>query len=185
MQYNQEQFEKEYRIRSEAVRSFCLPIWEDFPDIELYMDQLVILINRYLYGECEERIVTASMINNYVKMRIMPPPVKKRYGRAHLAYLVVICLLKDALGTAAIQELFPPDMEGELLREKYNSFAANQRKAYAFVADNIDRVAFPLLQEKEHIADRIYDLVTQTCVSASITKRLAEQFLFQPEKTET
>ncbi len=177
MQYDQEQFERDYRIRSEAVRSFCLPRWEEFPDIELYMDQLVVLINRYLYGEREARIVTASMINNYVKMRIMPSPVKKRYGRAHLAYLVVICLLKNALDTAAIQALFPPDMEGDVLQDKYNAFVANQRKAYAFVAENIDSVAFPLLQETEHTSDRIYDLVTQTCISASITKRLAEEFL--------
>ena len=32
------------------------------------------------------------MINNYVKMRIMPPPVKKKYSREHLAYLGVWAL---------------------------------------------------------------------------------------------
>ena len=101
---------------------------------------MIVLINRYLsIGDGgEEKTVTASMINNYVKMKVMPPPVKKKYGREHLAYLVVICSLKDALGISAIQKLFPPDLEEDMLRDRYNSFVMNQQKAYHFVADNID-----------------------------------------------
>ncbi len=183
MRYNKEHFSSYYHEISSDLRKFCLPEWEDFPDLELYMDQMIVLLNRYLaFGEDgEEKNVTASMINNYVKMRIMPPPVKKKYGRAHLAYLVVICSLKDALGISAIQKIFPSEMEGELLRERYNAFVKNQRKAYHFVADNIDSVAIPLLQEQERISDRIYDLVMQVGVSASITKTLAERFASRQE----
>ena len=43
----------------------------------------------------------------------------------------------------------------------------------------MDRIASPLLQEKERISERIYDLVMQTCVSASVTKLLAERFIAQ------
>ncbi len=181
MQYNKESFSTYYGEMSQALRSFRLPRWEAFPDIDVYMDQLVVLINRYLapLSSSEGKSVTASMINNYVKMRIMPPPVKKKYNRPHLAYLVIICLLKDALGTAAIQKVFPPGMETPLLQERYNAFIANQEKACHFVADNVDRIAIPLLQEQERISERIYDLVMQTCVSASVTKLLAERFIAQ------
>ncbi len=193
MQYNKESFSTYYGEMSRSLREYKLPRWEDFPDIEIYMDQLVVLMNRYLSlpDGGEGRGITASMINNYVKMRIMPSPVRKKYGRSHLAYLVIICLLKDALGTAAIQKVFPPGMEEPLLQERYNAFIKNQTKACHFVADNVDRIAIPLLQEQERISERIYDLVMQTCVSASITKLLAERFIAQqsepappPEETE-
>ena len=179
MRYDKENFSSYYHEMSATLRKFRLPTWEEFPDIELYMDQMTLLINRYLaIGDGgEEKAVTASMINNYVKMRIMPPPVKKKYSREHLAYLVVICSLKDALGISAIQKMFPPELEGDMLRERYDSFVMNQQKAYHFLADNIDSVALPLLEEQERVSDRIYDLVTQVSVCASITKTLAERFI--------
>ena len=183
MRYDKENFSSYYHEMSATLRKFRLPTWEEFPDIELYMDQMTLLINRYLaIGDGgEEKAVTASMINNYVKMRIMPPPVKKKYSREHLAYLVVICSLKDALGISAIQKMFPPELEGDILRERYDSFVMNQQKAYHFLADNIDNVALPLLEEQERVSDRIYDLVTQVSVCASITKTLAERFISKQE----
>ncbi|MBE6848696.1 MAG: DUF1836 domain-containing protein [Ruminococcus sp.] len=183
MRYNKEHFSSYYNEISAILRNFKLPTWEEFPDIELYMDQMTVLINRYLaIGDGEpEKTVTASMINNYVKMRIMPPPIKKKYNRTHLAYLVVICSLKDALGISAIEKLFPLELEGEILRDRYNSFVINQQKAYHFVADNVDSVALPLFEEQARISDRIYDLVTQVGVCASITKTLAERFIDKQE----
>lgn len=184
MRYDKDNFSSYYHEASASLRKFRLPEWDEFPDLELYMDQMIVLLNRYLaFGDGEEdKAVTASMINNYVKMRIMPPPVKKKYGRAHLAYLVVICSLKDALGISAIEKMFPPDLEGERLQERYNAFVVNQQKAYHFVADNIDSVALPLLEEQERVSDRIYDLVTQVGVCAGITKTLAERFIAKQEQ---
>lgn len=183
MRYDKENFSSYYHKVASILQEFQLPKWEDFPEFELYMDQMIILLNNYLaIGDGgEEKQVTASMINNYVKMRIMPPPVKKKYNRTHLAYLVVICSLKDALGISAIQKMFPPDLEGEMLRLRYNSFVRNQCKAYQFVVQNTDSVAIPLLQEQECISNRIYDLVMQVGVCASITKTLAERFIAQQE----
>lgn len=179
MHYDKESFSGNYHDISVFLRSFRLPTWEEFPDLELYMDQLLVLLNRYLSYQSSEKGVTASMINNYVKLHLMPPPVKKKYGRSHLAYLVVICTLKDALGMAVIQQIFPPDMTGELLRQRYDAFVKNQVKACHFVADSTDSVAIPLLQEQQHISERINDLVMQVAVSATITKNMTEQFVVQ------
>ena len=184
MRYSKEHFSGYYQKMSGALRTFTLPCWEDFPDLEIYMDQMIVLINRYLAFPDSQKNVTASMINNYVKARLMPPPVKKRYGRPHLAYLVVICTLKDALGMSVIEQMFPPGMEGDVLRDRYNAFVANQIKAYHFVADNIDSVAIPLLQEEARISDRIHDLVMQVGVSANIAKNLAERFAEQQESAD-
>ena len=115
MLYDKDSFRAHYGEATDFLRRYRLPRWDDFPDLEIYMDQMIVLINRYLSDQETDRPVTASMINNYVKMRLMPPPVRKKYGRAHLAYLVVICSLKDALGMAVIEQMFPPGMEGDVL----------------------------------------------------------------------
>ena len=84
-----------------------LPRWEELPDLELYMDQVLGLMQRYL-GACpgfDEKGLTASMVNNYVKMGALPPPRKKRYTREHLARLLVICILKASLPISAVERL--------------------------------------------------------------------------------
>ncbi len=88
-------------------RAPILPRWRELPDLELYMDQVLALAERYL-GACsspESRGLTASMVNNYVKIGVLPAPVRKRYSRAHLARLLVICVLKPVLPIASIGRL--------------------------------------------------------------------------------
>ena len=48
MRYDKENFSSYYHEMSATLRKFRLPTWEEFPDIELYMDQMTLLINRYL-----------------------------------------------------------------------------------------------------------------------------------------
>lgn len=84
-----------------------LPRWRELPDLELYMDQVLGLVGRYLgtYPGFDEKGLTAAMVNNYVKLGALPPPQKKRYNRSHLARLLMICLLKPSLPIAAIRDL--------------------------------------------------------------------------------
>ena len=84
---------------AENVEQFQPPQWEQLPGLELYMDQVIILLKQYLGPllRNEEKAVTASIINNYVRMKLMPPPVKKKYSRVHIAYLLMICILKQSL----------------------------------------------------------------------------------------
>ena len=71
--------------------------WEAFPDIGLYMDQLISYMPRQLihYGEGES--LTSAMVNNYIKDGAMPRAEGKRYSRTHLAYLTALCALKQVL----------------------------------------------------------------------------------------
>ena len=59
-----------------GLEKFALPDWEGLPQLELYMDQIIILLTEYLApvsrGQ-EDRAITASIINNYVRMKIVPP----------------------------------------------------------------------------------------------------------------
>ena len=71
-----------------------LPLWQDLPDIELYMDQLVSLANRYLEFIVNGQI-TPSMVNSYVKKNLMPKPNRKKYSQKHLVSIILITLLKQ------------------------------------------------------------------------------------------
>lgn len=79
---------------SRGLLEHTLPAWDELPDFELYMDQVLSLTGRYLEGmpNSEDSKLTASMINNYVKVKIIPAPQGKRYSRRHVAYLLLLCI---------------------------------------------------------------------------------------------
>ena len=71
--------------------------WEGFPDIGLYMDQLISYMPRQLIHYGEGEALTSAMVNNYIKDGAMPRAEGKRYSRTHLAYLTALCALKQVL----------------------------------------------------------------------------------------
>ena len=87
--------------------NYRLPAWEEIHDIGLYMDQVVTLLKQYLDylppELKEEQVITPAAINNYVRKKIMPEPVKKKYYRTHIAYLIMICTLKQCMSIATLQ----------------------------------------------------------------------------------
>ena len=80
------------------ILSFHCPRYEELPDLDIYMDQVLQLINRYLaiiQDYTNEPIMTKTMINNYVKHGIVHAPRKRKYTKEHLAYLIVIGFMKQ------------------------------------------------------------------------------------------
>ena len=72
----------------------------------LYMDQMLSLINPHFeenYGE--SYLLTSTMVNNYVKLCVVPSPVKRRYDRSTVARLFVIITLKSIFNVQEIAEL--------------------------------------------------------------------------------
>ena len=112
----------DYKEFFERQKYECrLPRWDELPDIELYMDQVITLMGKYLawLSPQNEPILTSSMINNYVKIGIIPPPVKKKYSRAQLFRLIIICVMKRVLPindiAALIETLLETRTEEEVL----------------------------------------------------------------------
>ncbi len=92
-----------------------LPTWEQIPDIELYMDQVLVLLNKYTCQNNNEPI-TASMLNNYVKQKLLDSPNKKKYSRHHVSVFYMICILKRVLTITQIKTLLDglkEEMSGE------------------------------------------------------------------------
>lgn len=130
--------ERQLQIWMNQMRDYHLPRWEELPDIELYMDQVITLIERYLMplvGSYDNKVITAAMINNYVKLNIMPKPVKKRYERIHLAYLIVITILKQILMIPNIKKGIFLQSKISGIPEAYNSFCEEQERALRTMSD--------------------------------------------------
>lgn len=99
-----------------------LPAWEQLPELELYMDQVISLVHRYIPESEDTKQLTAAMVNNYVKMGAMPPPVKRRYSRSHVAYLLMICILKQVLPMNSVCDIIRTGLQGRTEEELYQRF---------------------------------------------------------------
>ncbi len=152
-----------------------LPLWEELPDIELYMDQVISIITKYFENPESDKIITPSMVNNYVKLGTIPAPVKKKYSREHLAYLFMVCTLKQTLDMSTIQKIIPVGLDNDAIKYIYNSFVKNQSTAYNYVTENILSVAIPIFENEGENQDRLNDLLLQVASAANIFKLLTEK----------
>ena len=92
---------------AERLVALHLPRYDEIPSIDLYMDQLVGYLEEMLAPlyRPDEKIITRSMVNNYVKQGVLAAATGKKYTRAHVAYLVVICTLKQTFSLSEIDLL--------------------------------------------------------------------------------
>lgn len=167
----------------EDLEKFDLPDWDSLPQLDLYMDQVILLLNRYLSPMVkEEKYVTASIINNYVRMKVMPPPVKKRYARTHLAYLIIICTLKQSLSISCIQRMLPPEHSEEEARTLYTDFVRQYRASVAFLRGmDVNGGQLTLGSLEQMSAGGESSLVTTSAILSTLSKALTE-FLLQEEE---
>lgn len=91
----------------ERLETFRLPRYEEVPEIELYMDQLITYVGSQVafLPSSGEKPLTSSMVNNYVKQRLVPQPKNKRYVRVHVVYLIAVCVLKRSFSISDIERL--------------------------------------------------------------------------------
>lgn len=115
---------------------------DDIPDIDLYMDQVITLMDRYLSStkrHPDDKLITKTMINNYVKDGLLPPPKKKKYTKEHVLTLAFIYYFKNILSISDIKKLLKPmideyfDGNGNLQPEEF--YRAIFDMKYPFVHD--------------------------------------------------
>lgn len=109
------------------VSSFSLPKYKELPGVELYMEQVLKFINGALQtlSPSEERQLTSFMVNNYVKAKMVSEPIKKKYSRDQIGYLMAICLMKSTISMS--------DMS--LLLELDKGISTDKGKLYAFFCE--------------------------------------------------
>ncbi|MDD4688201.1 MAG: DUF1836 domain-containing protein [Eubacteriales bacterium] len=175
MNLNKKQISEALEWWGKLIDARMLPDWDALPEFELYMDQVVSFIEKNLKAYSIEKLITSSMINNYVKNRIIPPPVKKKYNKKHLAYLIMICFFKQTLSIATIQKIAPYDMSDEQVKTLYNSFVKNQNTAFRYVTQQIRNVADPIIESAQPEPERTSDFSMQVSISANIFKHITEK----------
>ncbi len=185
MEFNREWFKSQIPLMEKLLSEHKLPFWDELSDIGLYMDQVILLMNEYLsiysFNDAEAKIITPSIINNYVKMGIIPPPEKKKYSRIHLAYLIMVCSLKQSLSIATIKKIIPCDMQVEKVQKVYESFLENEYAVFNSLLDELSSSLSPLIDE-ENDNDEFYGLIMQSALSSAAFKMLTEKMTLQPEE---
>ena len=181
--YNEELIAGKLRRWEKYILRFRLPDWEEIPNIGLYMDQVVMLLMGYLdYMPPElkdEQVVTAAAINNYVRKGIMPSPDKKKYYREHIAYLVMICTLKQSLSIAMLQKLLPTG-EGEDVRSVYEAYVRRHQESARFFVRQVRAAAAGILKHPDATEDAVEtteDLIASTAILGGFARLLAEKLL--------
>lgn len=159
------------------LADYSLPAWDAFPALPLYMDQVIFLLNRYLALSPEqngEKLVTPAMINNYVKLKIIPPPVKKRYGRTHLAYLVIVCVCKQTLNTNDIKKLIPVTLSEEEIQGVYAEFVAAFAGMQQYICQEVRKAVKPLFSAENA---PVTHLLFRTAAASNLSQLLTEEIL--------
>ena len=116
-------------MTKEDFLKYLCPRWDEFPAIELYMDQVLSILENSLSGFSHgERTITSSMINNYVKQKIVKPPVKKKYDRVHLSYLYAVSILKPLMSISDICRGIAIVLRKFEIKEAYDIFLQRTRR---------------------------------------------------------
>lgn len=92
----------------QSIKDFRLPRCSEIPELDFYMDQVISLMEKNLYllsSDGSVKFITPAMINNYVKLGIIPPPKKKRYNKEHICYLFIITTLKSVIPIPSISQI--------------------------------------------------------------------------------
>lgn len=168
----------------EISKHNSLPKWDELPNLDLYMDQVIALVNRYLGFLCnDEALITHSMINNYVKLKIIPMPVKKRYCKTHLACLIMIGALKQSMSIPTISFLLPNDCSEDEAKTIYDNFACSFENSLNMASEMVEQQVKSLASQNRF--DDIYNLATDMAVGANIFKVFADRLLYMHPENES
>jgi len=157
-----------------------LPDWDNLPSIGLYMDQVITLISQYLSflpANTDDQVITASAINNYVRMKIMPAPEKKKYYRIHIAYLIMICSLKQSLSISDIQRIIPAVLNETEVKDAYNEFISKYTGSMNLFVDLVEQQTKSIFDESGDIDQNVNSFVLLTAVVANFSKILTTKLL--------
>ena len=190
MAYCKELIAAKLRRWEKYLLRFRLPSWEAIPNMGLYMEQVVELLKEYLdYMPPElkdEQVITGAAINNYVRRGILPPPSRRRYYRVHIAYLIMICTLKQSLSMTMVQKLLPPSAEEGAARAAYESYAAQHNRTATYFVEQVRQASGRILdhaERSEHTVEQTDELIAASAIVSGFARLLAEKLTLLDDKT--
>ncbi len=155
--------------------------WERLPDIGLYMDQVLTLMDRQLSmykREGEDKLLTQPMINNYTKDGLLPRATDKKYTQGHLALLSVLCSLKPVLSMSDLSVVIKNVRTGMDDKAIYDYFMMTQREAI----EETTSALFPKVKDMEdstpeELKGRLAQMALQTAIEARVRIMMTQQII--------
>lgn len=173
---------------------------ESIPNIPLYMDQVTTFMDAQLASSkryAEDKILTKTMINNYAKNDLLPPPQKKKYSKEHLLTLIFIYYFKNFLSITDIQALLGPitdkyfSGDGELtLTDIYNEvFHLEKEQIEVLKQDVIQRYelsqdTFVGAGEEDREFLKTFSFICMLSFDVYVKKQIIEKLVDQLPKRE-
>lgn len=155
----------------------------EVPGIHLYMDQLITYLEHrlsFFQRDTDTPLITATMVNNYSKAGLTRPARSKRYDRAHVMALSVICQLKRMFSIHDMARVAAPLETPEQMAPAYEAFLDAQQEAYnqlpGYVEALISKTEARGIDE-EHQDQALAALVMQLAVGAQRDILLAERLI--------
>lgn len=169
------------------------------PDLDLYVDQITTFLTRHLSKTTrfeDDKIMTKTMINNYTKNHLLPPPDRKKYSRDHILLMIFIYYFKNFLPISDIQTILGP------LTDKYfhKDTELNLESIYTtlfskediFVHEILENVMaqfhmsedlFPDAPKGDQESLREFTFICMLCLDIYIKKQVIEAILDKRPKT--
>ncbi|MBR4357644.1 MAG: DUF1836 domain-containing protein [Butyrivibrio sp.] len=126
---------------------------DDIPNIDLYMDQLTTFMDERLKRSTRhpdtDKILTKTMINNYAKNDLLPPPIRKKYSKDHIILLIFIYYLKNILSISDIQTLLEPLKERFHVSDDELNLGGIYERAFELQEGELDPVVEDLKRKYE------------------------------------
>ncbi len=189
------------RMKEEYIRSlidslkdvkYIMP--DDIPNIDLYMDQVTTFMDKHLKSSkrySEDKLLTKTMINNYTKNELLPPPTKKKYSKEHMFLLIFIYYFKNILSISDIQSIFNPlteryygDKSKIKLEEIYEEiFRLEKEQTDALTKDMIRKMtkakeSFPEVTDQEdHDFLTTFSFISMLCFDVYMRKHMIEKMI--------
>ena len=122
--------------------------------------------------------VTPTTINNYVRLKVMPAPEKRKYYRIHIAYLIMIFTLKQGTSINGIQQLLPVNAPEDEVKAFYTNYIQRLQEISLFYIEQTRAAAQDLLdQPKEAKEEAIEHFIIQSILMSGFSRILAEKLL--------
>lgn len=174
----------------------------DIPNIDLYMDQVTNFMEKSLKSSKrypDDKILTKTMINNYAKNDLLPPPVKKKYSKDHLMILTFIYYFKNLLSIKDIEMLLRPITEHYFhsdddlnISRIYDEVCAFEKERTTLLQEDIEDVftkskkTFSDAPEEDRERLQFFSLVCMLSLDVYVKKQIIEKLIdTMSEDTET
>ena len=161
------------------LNDYETPRVDYLPDINLYMDQVITYLERLLgplSENTDDKIITSSMINNYVKGNVIPNPISKKYSRLHLIYILAVCSLKQVLPIADVSKIMKLSSDDSENYYQYDTFRVAQDNAIhsssSMVLDQLEKI------NDNDAAEELTKLALELAVKANSFKMISERILY-------